>query len=159
MSSSDTGPATSQATEPEILGRNREGMIADTLKNGEDVQKLYPDVKFKEAVVEPTVHLTFDIQKYISDANQRRYNTLIAEMLQHTADPGLAERLLWEARACLTSHPDVVAQFDDIFITKRPIPAMIRELHEVLSTKKETVRRMSLQNSDTGESSEGQDRV
>ncbi|KAF6825065.1 hypothetical protein CPLU01_10518 [Colletotrichum plurivorum] len=143
MSSSSTSEAAS-AKQPEILGRSREGMIEESLKNGEDVQKLYPAVDFKGAVVEPIVNFTFDIQKHVDEANQRRYNTLIAEMLKSTADPAFAERLLWEARECLRGYPDVLKQFDAIFITGRPVNVMLADLHEVLTTKKETVRRMSL---------------
>ncbi|KAL0943310.1 uncharacterized protein CTRU02_201196 [Colletotrichum truncatum] len=176
MSSSMSTESASVSQQPEVLGRSREGMIAESLKNGEDVQKQFPSVDFKGAVVEPTVNLMFDIQvrgsdlviwetpvhfhiyvafkKYVDEAKQRRYNTLMAEMLKNTADPAFAERLLWEARECLIGYPDVLSQFDAIFITKRPIPVMISDLHEVLRTKKETVRRMSLQNQEQGNSTE-----
>ncbi|CAI0643390.1 hypothetical protein CGCF415_v002366 [Colletotrichum fructicola] len=151
MSSSASSTESDAASQqPEVLGRSREGMIAESMKNGEDIQKQFPSVDFKGAVIEPTVNLTFDIQQHVDDANQRRYNTLMAEMLKNTADPAFAERLLWEARSCLRNYPEVLGQFDSIFISKRPVPDMIRELHEVLTTKKETVRRMSLQNPEQG---------
>ncbi|KAF9874956.1 hypothetical protein CkaCkLH20_07650 [Colletotrichum karsti] len=145
-STSSEPPSSSEQPEVQILGRNREDMIAESVKNGEDVQKQFPSVDFKGAVIEPSVNLSFDIQRHVDETNQRRYNTLMAEMLNNTADTAFAERLLWEARKCLENYPEVVSQFDDLFITKRPVPVMIRDLHEVLTTKKETVRRMSLKN-------------
>ncbi|KAG7057225.1 hypothetical protein JMJ77_0004615 [Colletotrichum scovillei] len=43
-------------------GKSREEMIAESVKKNEDVQNLYPQVDFKGAVLEPTIHLTYDIQ-------------------------------------------------------------------------------------------------
>ncbi|KAK2053082.1 hypothetical protein LY76DRAFT_629719 [Colletotrichum caudatum] len=126
-------------------GKSREGMIAESIKKNEEIQSLYPHVDFKEEVIEPTINLAFDIQEHVDEANQRRYNTLIDEMLERTAEPDLAERLLWEARECLTGYPSILTQFDAIFIGQRSASNVIRELHECMMMKKGAERRMSLQ--------------
>ncbi|KXH64747.1 hypothetical protein CNYM01_02061 [Colletotrichum nymphaeae SA-01] len=126
-------------------GKSREEMIAESVEKNEDVQNLYPQVDFKGAVLEPTIHLTYDIQEHVDEPNQRRYNTLIAEMLERTAEPDLAERLLWEARECLTGYQDILAQFDAIFLGQRSASSVIRELHECMMMKKTVERRMSQQ--------------
>ncbi|KAK1992530.1 hypothetical protein LX36DRAFT_662312 [Colletotrichum falcatum] len=128
-----------------LAGKSREGMIAKSIKKNEEVQGLYPHVDFKEDVIEPAINLTFDIQEHVDEANQRRYNTLIDEMLERTAEPDLAERLLWEARECLSGYPSVLAQFDAIFIGQRSASNVIRELHECMMMKKGAERRMSQQ--------------
>ncbi|KAK1574645.1 uncharacterized protein LY79DRAFT_565740 [Colletotrichum navitas] len=126
-------------------GKSREGMIAESIKKNEEIQRLYPHVDFKEDVIEPTINLAFDIQEHVDEANQRRYNTLIDEMLERTAEPDLAERLLWEARECLTGYPSILTQFDAIFIGQRSASNVIRELHECMMMKKGAERRMSQQ--------------
>ncbi|KZL68826.1 hypothetical protein CT0861_07081 [Colletotrichum tofieldiae] len=136
-------------------GQSREGMIAESIKKNEEVQCLYPHIDFKGEVIEPTINLTFDIQEHVDEANQRRYNTLIAEMLERTAEPDLAERLLWEARECLADYPNIVAQFDAIFIGQRSASNVIRELHECMMMKKGVERRMS-QQVDAGTNGNGQ---
>ncbi|KAK1461970.1 hypothetical protein CCUS01_01560, partial [Colletotrichum cuscutae] len=128
--------------------KSREEMIAESVKKNEDVQNLYPQVDFKGAVLEPTIHLTYDIQEHVDEPNQRRYNTLIAEMLERTSEPDLAERLLWEARECLNNYPDILAQFDAIFLGQRSASSVIRELHECMMMKKTVERRMSQQVND-----------
>ncbi|OHW98260.1 hypothetical protein CSPAE12_03042, partial [Colletotrichum incanum] len=147
--------ASSPVQQAGLDGKSREGMIAESIKKNEEVQSLYPHVDFKEEVIEPTINLTFDIQEHVDEANQRRYNTLIAEMLERTAEPDLAERLLWEARECLTDYPNVLAQFDAIFIGQRSASNVIRELHECMMMKKGVERRMS-QQADAGSNGNGQ---
>ncbi|KDN65620.1 hypothetical protein CSUB01_03152 [Colletotrichum sublineola] len=126
-------------------GKSRERMIAESIKKNEEIQSLYPHVDFKEEVIEPTINLAFDIREHVDEANQRRYNTLIDKMLERTAEPDLAERLLWEARECLTGYPNILAQFDAIFIGQRSASNVIRELHECMMMKKGAERRMSQQ--------------
>ncbi|KAK2031091.1 hypothetical protein LX32DRAFT_637587 [Colletotrichum zoysiae] len=136
-------------------GKSREGMIAESIKKNEEIQSLYPHVDFKEEVIEPTINLAFDIQEHVDEANQRRYNTLIDEMLGRTAEPDLAERLLWEARECLVGYPSILTQFDAIFIGQRSASNVIRELHECMMMKKGAERRMSLQ-AEGGQNGNGQ---
>ncbi|KAK1637831.1 hypothetical protein BDP81DRAFT_480710 [Colletotrichum phormii] len=131
-----------------VEGKSREEMIAESVKKNEDVQNLYPQVDFKGAVLEPTIHLTYDIQEHVDESDQRRYNTLIAEMLERTSEPDLAERLLWEARECLTGYPQILAQFDAIFLGQRSASSVIRDLHECMMMKKTVERRMSQQVND-----------
>lgn len=69
-------------------------------------------------------------------------------MLERTSEPDLAERLLWEARECLTGYPDILAQFDAIFLGQRSASSVIRELHECMMMKKTVERRMSQQVND-----------
>ncbi|WQF79239.1 hypothetical protein CDEST_04253 [Colletotrichum destructivum] len=145
MDGSDSATAPSPAQQTGLDGKSREGMIAESLQMNQEVQGLYPQVDFKEEVIEPTINLTFDIQEHVDEANQRRYNTLIAEMLERTSEPDLAERLLWEARECLANYPDILAQFDAIFIGQRSASNVIRELHECMMIKKGAERRMSQQ--------------
>lgn len=57
-------------------------------------------------------------------------------MLRSTSDIAKAEKYLWEARECLTSQPEILKQFDDIYINKRPVPVMLGELHRCLSIGK-----------------------
>ncbi|KAK1537697.1 hypothetical protein CPAR01_07810, partial [Colletotrichum paranaense] len=136
------------SSQMDMDGKSREEMIAESVKKNEDVQNLYPQVDFKGAVLEPTIHLTYDIQEHVDETNQRRYNTLIAEMLERTSEPDLAERLLWEARECLTGYPEILAQFDAIFLGQRSASSVIRELHECMMMKKTVERRMSQQVND-----------
>ncbi|KAK1975817.1 hypothetical protein LZ30DRAFT_736385 [Colletotrichum cereale] len=138
-----------------LEGKSREGMIAESIKKNEEIQTLYPHIDFREEVIEPTINLTFDIQEHVDEANQRRYNALIDEMLERTAEPDLAERLLWEARECLTGYPDILTQFDAILIGQRSASSVIRELHECMMMKKGVERRMS-QQADGGQNGNGQ---
>ncbi|OLN97734.1 hypothetical protein CCHL11_07938 [Colletotrichum chlorophyti] len=130
-------------------GRTREEVISEIMKKNEGVQSSYPQVDFKGAVLEPTINLTFDIQEHVDEANQRRYNTLMSEMLEHTGEPAVAERLFWEARECLTGYPPVLAQFEAVFINHRSVQTMLRELDELMKIKMSEERRMSLQTPDS----------
>lgn len=54
-------------------------------------------------------------------------------MLQNTGDLAKAEKYLMEARDCLKGHPDILKQFDDIYINKRPVSVILGRLHECLA--------------------------
>jgi hypothetical protein len=56
-------------------------------------------------------------------------------MLQNTGDLAKAEKYLMEARDCLKGYPDILKQFDDIYINKRPVSVMLGQLHECMTLK------------------------
>lgn len=74
-------------------------------------------------------------------------------MLERTAEPVLAEKFLWEARECLIDYPEILAQFDAIFIGHQPVSVMMRDLHECMIMKKGVERRMSQQVTEPEQSS------
>lgn len=85
MSSSASSTKSDAASQqPEVLGRSREGMIAESMKNGEDIQKQFPSVDFKGAVIEPTVNLTFDIQ--VRWTNSRTIHASISNVILYVSE-------------------------------------------------------------------------
>jgi hypothetical protein len=69
----------------------------------------------------------------------------MSKLFEHTAEPTKAEKFLWEARECLVGYPDIVKQFDAVYISRGPVSVMIAQLHECLSVKRAMVAEMELQ--------------
>ncbi|KAM5378667.1 hypothetical protein ACJZ2D_004466 [Fusarium nematophilum] len=120
--------------------KTREQSIAEFIESTKHIQQEHPDVDFKTAVIEPTMNLTYDIRENLDDDKRKKHEDLITLMLQTTADPVKAEGYLWQARECLAMYPKILKQFDDIYINKRPVGVMIKELHECLSLKEGKVQ-------------------
>lgn len=60
----------------------------------------------------------------------------MGQMFEHIAKPAKAENFLWEARGCLAKYPDMLKQFDAVYVNREPVSVMIAQLHEVLSVKR-----------------------
>ncbi|RBA18480.1 adenosylmethionine-8-amino-7-oxononanoate aminotransferase [Fusarium proliferatum] len=95
-----------------------------------DLQKEHPDIDFKAVVIEPTMNLMFDIKENLTEDERKKHEEYITRMLQNTGNLSKAEKYLWQARDYLRPYPDVLRQFDDIYINQRPIRVMLSELHE-----------------------------
>jgi hypothetical protein len=70
------------------------------------------------------------LQENLTEDERKKHEELITRMLQNTSNPSKAEKYLWQARDYLKPYPDVLKQFDDIYINQRPIPVMLSQLHE-----------------------------
>ncbi|KAF4435212.1 hypothetical protein F53441_13567 [Fusarium austroafricanum] len=117
----------------QLYEKTREQSIADFEAQTKDLQREHPDVDFKAVVIEPTMNLMFDIKENLTEDERKKHEDAIALMLQYTGKPAKAERYLWQARDYLKSYPNVLKQFDDIYINQRPVPVMLSQLHEALT--------------------------
>ncbi|WYZ46607.1 hypothetical protein EsH8_IX_000832 [Colletotrichum jinshuiense] len=118
------------------LRETRELSISDSIKRSEEFQELFPDVDFTGGVIKPTINLNFDLQERVDEGNQKKHNALMAGMLEHITDTTEAEKYFWETRGCLANYPEVLAQFEAIYLKNRPISVMVGHLHECLSMKR-----------------------
>ncbi|KAK2774607.1 hypothetical protein CKAH01_13182 [Colletotrichum kahawae] len=57
----------------------------------------------------------------------------MAKMFEHIAEPARAEHFFWKARKCLEPYPEVLLQFDKIYLNCRPVSVMIGQLNEAFS--------------------------
>ncbi|KAL6354032.1 hypothetical protein LRP88_12584 [Fusarium phalaenopsidis] len=94
--------------EKPLESKTREASIAEFIDRTRHIQEEHPEVDFTKSVIEPTMNLTYDIK---------------------------AEKYLMEARDCLKGYPDILKQFDDIYINKRPVSVMLGQLHECMTLK------------------------
>ncbi|KAF4901591.1 hypothetical protein CGCVW01_v013305 [Colletotrichum viniferum] len=107
--------------------------IEDSLQRSKEFRDLFPDVDFGGGVIEPTVNLTFDLKENVDDENRKRHEGLMAEMFEHVAEPAQAEHFFWKASECLEAYPEVLSQFDKIYLNDRPVSVMIGQLNEAFS--------------------------
>ncbi|RYO83158.1 hypothetical protein DL764_009498 [Monosporascus ibericus] len=130
------------------LASTREQSIADSVKNSDMFQKAFPDIDWKGAVIEPTVNIAFDLKEKLDPATREKHEYLLGQMLVRLDEPDKAEKSFWEARECLVGHPDVLKQFDAVYIRDdRPVPVMLEQLCEALKLKTAMVEKMG---SDSG---------
>ncbi|KAJ4309796.1 hypothetical protein N0V84_011305 [Fusarium piperis] len=115
--------------------KTREASIAEFIDRTKHIQEEHPEVDFTKSVIEPTMNLTYDIKENVEEETRKKHESLITLMLQNTGDLAKAEKYLMEARDCLKGYPDILKQFDDIYINKRSVPVMLGELHECLTLK------------------------
>ncbi|KAG4283220.1 adenosylmethionine-8-amino-7-oxononanoate aminotransferase [Fusarium proliferatum] len=113
-----------------LYEKTREQSISDFEAQTKDLQKEHPDIDFKAVVIEPTMNLMFDIKENLTEDERKKHEEYITRMLQNTGNLSKAEKYLWQARDYLRPYPDVLKQFDDIYINQRPIRVMLSELHE-----------------------------
>lgn len=57
----------------------------------------------------------------------------MAEMFEHVAQ---AEHFFWKARECPEAYPEVLSQFEKIYLNGRPVSVMIGQLNEAFSLQK-----------------------
>jgi hypothetical protein len=76
----------------------------------------------------------------------------MGQMFEHIAEPAKAERFLWEARGCLAEYPDMLKQFDAVYVNRGPVSVMIAQLHEVLSVKRAMMAERDSQGQDVAKS-------
>ncbi|KAH7202374.1 pyridoxal phosphate-dependent transferase [Fusarium oxysporum] len=117
------GALNTEMSSKQLYEKTREQSISDFEAQTKDLQKEYPDVDFKAVVIEPTMNLMFDIKENLTEDERKRHEEYITRMLQNTGNPSKAEKYLWQARDYLRPYPDVLKQFDDIYINQRPIPS------------------------------------
>ncbi|RYP29461.1 hypothetical protein DL767_006730 [Monosporascus sp. MG133] len=130
------------------LASTREQSIADSVKNIDEFQKAFPDIDWKGAVIEPTVNMAFDLKEKLDPATREKHEYLFGQMFVHLDESDTAEKLFWEARECLVGHPDVLKQFDAIYIRDdRPVSVMLEQLCEAMKLKAAMVEKMG---SDSG---------
>ncbi|KAH0422915.1 hypothetical protein CcaCcLH18_12517 [Colletotrichum camelliae] len=115
------------------LSDTRETSMEDSMKRTKEFRDLFPDVDFSGGVIEPTVNLTFDLKQKVDEENRKRHGELMAKMFEHIAEPARAEHFFWKARECLESYPEVLLQFDKIYLNCRPVSVMIGQLNEAFS--------------------------
>ncbi|RYP21135.1 hypothetical protein DL765_002424 [Monosporascus sp. GIB2] len=100
------------------LASTREQPITDSVKSTDKFQKAFPDINWKGAVIEPTVNMAFGLRSF------------------------------WEARECLVGHPDILKQFDAVYIRDdHPVSVMLKQLYEALKLKAAMLEKMG---SDSG---------
>ncbi|RYP89637.1 hypothetical protein DL770_004215 [Monosporascus sp. CRB-9-2] len=130
------------------LASTREQSIADSVRTTNEFQKAFPDIEWKGAVIEPTVNMAFNLKEKVDPATRERHEYLLGQMLVNLDKSDKAEKLFWEARECLVGHPDVLKQFDAVYIRDdRPVSVMLKQLCEVLKLKAAMVEKMG---SDSG---------
>ncbi|EGU80207.1 hypothetical protein FOXB_09290 [Fusarium oxysporum f. sp. conglutinans Fo5176] len=117
------GALNTEMSSKQLYEKTREQSISDFEAQTKDLQKEHPDVDFKAVVIEPTMNLMFDIKENLTEDERKRHEEYITRMLQNTGNPSKAEKYLWQARDYLRPYPDVLKQFDDIYINQRPIPS------------------------------------
>ncbi|KAE9580108.1 hypothetical protein CGCF415_v010730 [Colletotrichum fructicola] len=118
------------------MSDTRTQSIEDSMKRSKEFRDLFPDVDFGGGVIEPTVNLTFDLKEKVDEENRKRHEGLMAEMFEHVAEPAQAEHFFWKARECLEAYPEVLSQFDKIYLNGRPVSVMIGQLNEAFSLQK-----------------------
>lgn len=74
-------------------------------------------------------------------------------MFEHYAEPAKAEKFLWEARECLVAYPDMLRQFDAVFVNGRPVDVVIAQIHECLEVQRVMRAERDLQEKDVAKSS------
>ncbi|RSL86740.1 hypothetical protein CEP51_002681 [Fusarium floridanum] len=116
--------------EKPLESKTREASIAEFIDRTKHIQDEHPEVDFTKSVIEPTMNLTYDIKENVEEETRKKHESLITLMLQNTGDLVKAEKYLMEARDCLKGYPDILKQFDDIYINKRPVSVMLEQLHE-----------------------------
>ncbi|VZI09852.1 unnamed protein product [Fusarium fujikuroi] len=104
----------------QLYEKTREQSISDFEAQTKDLQKEHPDIDFKSVVIEPTMNLMFDIKENLTEDERKKHEEYITRMLQNTGNLSKAEKYLWQARDYLRPYPDVLKQFDDIYINQRP---------------------------------------
>ncbi|RYP77390.1 hypothetical protein DL771_001185 [Monosporascus sp. 5C6A] len=130
------------------LASTREQSIADSVKNAVEFQKAFPDIDWKGGVIEPTINMVFDLKEKLDPATREKHEYLVGQMLVHINESDKAEKSFWEARECLVGHPDLLKQFDAIYIRDdRPVSVMLKQLCEALKLKAAMVEKMG---SDSG---------
>jgi hypothetical protein len=72
----------------------------------------------------------------------------MGQMFEHIDEPAKAEKFLWEARGCLAKYPDMLMQFDTVYVNRRPVSVMIAQLHEVLLVKRAMMAKRDSQGQD-----------
>ncbi|KAL2681349.1 hypothetical protein Neosp_008960 [[Neocosmospora] mangrovei] len=121
--------------EKPLESKTREASIAEFIDRTKHIQDEHPEVDFTKSVIEPTMNLTYDIKENVEEETRKKHESLITLMLQNTGDLAKAEKYLMEARDCLKGYPDILKQFDDIYINKRPVSVMLGQLHECMTLK------------------------
>ncbi|RYP67838.1 hypothetical protein DL771_007015 [Monosporascus sp. 5C6A] len=130
------------------LASTREQSIVDSVKSTDKFQKAFPDIDWKGAVIEPTVNMAFDLKEKLDPAIREKHEHLLQQMMVHLDEFDKAEKLFWEARECLVGYPDVLKQFDAVYIRDdRPVSVMLKQLREVLKLKAAILEKMD---SDSG---------
>ncbi|RYO96469.1 hypothetical protein DL765_011558 [Monosporascus sp. GIB2] len=121
----------------------REQSIADSVKRSEQFQKAFPNIDWRGAVIEPTVNMYFDLKEKLDQDTREKHEYLFEQILVHLDESDKAEKLFWEARECLVGHPDVLKQFDAVYIRDdRPVSVMLEQLREALKLKAAMVEKM-----------------
>ncbi|KAF5518607.1 hypothetical protein CGCA056_v009364 [Colletotrichum aenigma] len=118
------------------MSDTRAKSIEDSLQRSKEFRDVFPDVDFGGGVIEPTVNLTFDLKEKVDDENRKRHEGLMAGMFEHVAEPAQAEHFFWKARECLEAYPEVLSQFEKIYLDGRPVSVMIGQLNEAFSLQK-----------------------
>ncbi|RYO77287.1 hypothetical protein DL766_001006 [Monosporascus sp. MC13-8B] len=121
----------------------REQSIADSVKSTEQFQKAFPNIDWKGAVIEPTVNMAFDLKEKLDPVTREKHEYLFGQIFEHFDESNKTEKLFWEARECLVGYPDVLKQFDAIYIRDdRPVSVMLEQLREALKLKAAMVEKI-----------------
>ncbi|KAJ3959512.1 hypothetical protein N0V92_003899 [Colletotrichum tropicale] len=99
------------------MSDTRAQSIEDSMKRSKEFGDLFPDEK-------------------VDEENRKRHEELMAEMFEHVAEPAQAEHFFWKARECLEAYPEVLSQFDKIYLNGRSVSVMIGQLNEALFLQK-----------------------
>jgi hypothetical protein len=60
----------------------------------------------------------------------------MSQMFEHCAEPAKAEKFLWEARECIIGYPEMVKQFDAVFINGSPVEVVVAQMNECLEVQR-----------------------
>jgi hypothetical protein len=74
----------------------------------------------------------------------------MSRVFEHCAEPAEAETFLWEARECLVVYPDMLKQFEAVFINGRPVEVVIAQIHDCLEVQRAMRAEKDLQEKDVG---------
>jgi hypothetical protein len=74
----------------------------------------------------------------------------MSQMFEHCAEPAKAEKFLWEARECIVGYPELVKQFDAVFVNGRSVEVVIAQINECLEVQRGMGAGRDLQEKDVG---------
>jgi hypothetical protein len=74
----------------------------------------------------------------------------MSQMFEHCAEPAKAEKFLWEARECIVGYPELVKQFDAVFVYGRSVDVVIAQINECLEVQRGMGAGRDLQEKDVG---------
>lgn len=80
----------------------------------------------------------------------------MSQMFEHCAEPAKAEKFLWEARECLIGYPEMVRQFDAVFVNGRTVEVVIAQMNECLEVQRAIRAERDLQEKDVEKSGSGE---
>ena len=76
----------------------------------------------------------------------------MSQMFEHCAEPAKAEKFLWEARECIVGYPEMVKQFDAVFVNGGSVEVVIAQMNECLEVQRVMRAERDLQGKDVGKS-------